>query len=96
LWSPSDRGGSLPADLLARLPYNEHPRNVALILELAEALGIDREFALVEMADHVVPDLGVLKTYPDGALPGPLAHLFEWDERERTGRLSLQLDAPLV
>ena len=54
----------LPVDLLDRLPYQEHPRNVALILTLAEHLGIDRELALVEIADHVILDLGVLKTYP--------------------------------
>jgi gamma-polyglutamate synthase len=55
----------LPADLLARLPYQEHPRNVALVLALAQHFEIDREYALVEIADHVVLDLGVLKTYPE-------------------------------
>ncbi len=54
----------LPHDLLARLPYQEHPRNVAMVLALAEHLGVDRERALVEIADHVLLDLGVLKTYP--------------------------------
>jgi hypothetical protein len=34
------------------------------VTTLAEHLGIDRERALVAMADKVVPDLGVLKTYP--------------------------------
>ena len=79
----------LPADLLARLPYNEHPRNVALILELAEALGIDREFALVEMADHVVPDLGVLKTYPTARYRGrSLTFSNGMSANERAGFLS--------
>ncbi|HKO91313.1 MAG TPA: capsule biosynthesis protein CapB, partial [Polyangiaceae bacterium] len=55
----------LPVDLLERLPYQEHPRNVALVLRLAEYFGVDREFALLEIADHVVLDLGVLKTYPE-------------------------------
>ncbi|HEU4582984.1 MAG TPA: capsule biosynthesis protein CapB [Polyangiaceae bacterium] len=55
----------LPVDLLDRLPYQEHPRNVALVLRLAEHFNVDREFALVEIADHVVLDLGVLKTYPE-------------------------------
>ncbi len=55
----------LPLDLLNRLPYQEHPRNVALVLTLAEHFEINREFALVEIADHVVLDLGVLKTYPE-------------------------------
>ena len=54
----------LPADLLARLPYQEHPRNVALVLALAEHFGVDHELALVEIADKLVADLGVLKTYP--------------------------------
>jgi gamma-polyglutamate synthase len=53
----------LPADLLNRLPYQEHPRNVALVLALAKHFEVDREYALVEIADHVVLDLGVLKTY---------------------------------
>jgi poly-gamma-glutamate synthase PgsB/CapB len=79
----------LPADLLARLPYNEHPRNVALILELAEALGVDREFALVEMADHVVPDLGVLKTYPTARYRGrSLTFSNGMSANERAGFLS--------
>lgn len=54
----------LPGDLLARFPYAEHPRNVAMALAVAEHFGVDREWALVKMADHVVPDLGVLKIYP--------------------------------
>ena len=54
----------LPQDMLERFPYAEHPRNVALILAVAEHLGVDHEWALVKMADHTVPDLGVLKTYP--------------------------------
>ncbi len=60
----------LPLDLLDRLPYQEHPRNVALILALAEHYGIDRELALVEIADHVIADLGVLKTYGPIAIRG--------------------------
>ncbi len=54
----------LPRDLLQRFPYEEHPRNIALVLRLAEVLGLERERALVDMADYVFPDLGVLKTYP--------------------------------
>ncbi len=56
--------GLIPTDILQRFPYEEHPYNIALVLGLAERLGIDRDFALKEMADRVVPDLGVLKTYP--------------------------------
>jgi poly-gamma-glutamate synthase PgsB/CapB len=56
--------GLIPSDLLKRFPYEEHPCNIALVLGLADRLGIDRDVALKEMADRVVPDLGVLKTYP--------------------------------
>jgi poly-gamma-glutamate synthase PgsB/CapB len=50
-------------DVLARFPYAEHPRNIALVTQLARALGLPSAVALAEMADHVVPDLGVLKDY---------------------------------
>ncbi len=60
----------LPQDLLDRFPYDEHPRNVALSLKLAAALGVDRETALKEMADWLIPDLGALKTYPEARWRG--------------------------
>ena len=56
--------GLLTPDVLARFPYEEHPDNIALVLRLAEELGIAPDFALKEMADRVVTDLGVLKTFP--------------------------------
>ncbi len=56
--------GLLTDDVLDRCPYKEHPDNVALVLALADELGCDRDYALKEMADRLVPDLGVLKTYP--------------------------------
>lgn len=56
--------GLLAPDLLARFPYQEHPDNIALVLALADELGIAQDFAIKEMADRVVPDLGVLKLYP--------------------------------
>lgn len=55
----------LAQDMLDRLPYQEHPRNVAMVLALAEYYGVDREFAFAEIADYVIADLGVLKTYPE-------------------------------
>jgi poly-gamma-glutamate synthase PgsB/CapB len=55
---------SIPDDMLERFPYREHPRNIALVAEMAEQLGIDRDYAIFAMADRVVPDLGVLKEYP--------------------------------
>ena len=60
----------LPADLLARLPYQEHPANVTLVRQLAEELGVDPEEAVVLMASHVVPDLGSLATFPELRLRG--------------------------
>jgi len=58
------QAGLLTPDVLERFPYEEHPYNIALVLALAEELDIPTDFALKEMADRVVLDLGVLKTYP--------------------------------
>ncbi len=58
------QAGLICDDILQRFPYEEHPYNIALVLEMADELGIERDFALKEMADNVVPDLGVLKTFP--------------------------------
>ncbi|HHB12353.1 MAG TPA: hypothetical protein ENK62_04055 [Chromatiales bacterium] len=55
---------TLTPDVLARFPYEEHPANVALVLGVAREFGIDEDFALKEMADRVVPDIGVLKIFP--------------------------------
>lgn len=79
----------LPRDLLARFPYNEHPSNIAMVLALAEHLGVDREWALVKMGDHVVPDLGVLKTYPTVEFAGrKLTFSNGMSANERAGFLS--------
>jgi poly-gamma-glutamate synthase PgsB/CapB len=56
--------GLIAPDILQRFPYEEHPFNIALVLAMANELGMARDFALKEMADRVVPDLGVLKAYP--------------------------------
>jgi len=56
--------GIIPHDVIKRFPYEEHPYNIALVLALAEEIGIERDFALKEMADRVVPDIGVLKAFP--------------------------------
>ncbi|MCA9581894.1 MAG: capsule biosynthesis protein CapB, partial [Myxococcales bacterium] len=63
-------GDLITDDLLKRFPYEEHPRNISLVMRLAMHLGIDRERSIVEMADHVVSDLGVLKTYPKAVYRG--------------------------
>lgn len=62
--------GLLTPDVLSRFPYEEHPANIALVLALAGELGIEPDFALKEMADRVVPDLGVLKVYPRAKIRG--------------------------
>ncbi|MCU7924249.1 MAG: HEAT repeat domain-containing protein [Candidatus Thiodiazotropha sp. (ex Dulcina madagascariensis)] len=64
------QSGLLPPDILQRFPYEEHPDNIALVLELADELGLEEDYALKEMADRVVPDLGVLKTSPPASVTG--------------------------
>ena len=55
----------LTPDILERFPYEEHPYNISLVTRMAEYLGVPPEFTLKEMADNVVPDIGVLKRYKD-------------------------------
>jgi len=62
--------GLLTPDLLERFPYAEHPYNIALVIKMGEELGIDADFSIKEMADRVVPDLGVLKASPPAPLQG--------------------------
>jgi poly-gamma-glutamate synthase PgsB/CapB len=57
--------GLIPAEFLARFAYEEHPHNIALVVALARELGIGADFALKEMADRVVQDIGSLKVYPE-------------------------------
>jgi poly-gamma-glutamate synthase PgsB/CapB len=85
-----DREAQLIAsDLLARFPYHEHPKNIALVASLGQALGVPSAVAITEMADHVVPDLGVLKTYPRVPYAGrSLAFTNGMSANERTGALS--------
>jgi poly-gamma-glutamate synthase PgsB/CapB len=69
---PADwkEAGMLTKDVLDRFPYEEHPNNIALVLALVKELGIDPDFALKEMADRVVPDIGVLKVFPVANVSG--------------------------
>ncbi|MFZ1493824.1 MAG: hypothetical protein WAU60_10500 [Candidatus Competibacter denitrificans] len=62
--------GLLTPDVLARFPYEEHPFNIALVLAMADRLGVPRDYALKEMADRVVMDIGVLKKYPKTSVAG--------------------------
>lgn len=74
------------SDLLALFPYQEHPRNIALVARLAEELGIDRHLAVMLMANHVVPDLGVLRIYPEVPVYGrQLRFINGMSANERTG-----------
>ena len=79
----------VPEDLRARFPYQEHPANLALVAELCEQLDLDVEEALVIMADHVVPDLGVLATFPQLRHRGRVLEFTNGSSaNERTGFLN--------
>jgi gamma-polyglutamate synthase len=81
--------GLITDDVLARFPYLEHPYNIALVLKLAEELKISRSFALKEMADRVVADLGVLKISPVAEVNGrKLQFINGMSANERTGCLN--------
>lgn len=62
--------GLITPDILDRFPYQEHPSNIALVLSLAKQMNVDETYALKEMADRVVPDLGVLKSFPEAHIKG--------------------------
>ena len=55
---------TLTPDIQNLFPYKEHPKNICLVLRLAEMLGIDRDIALKGMIDNVEPDIGALKEFP--------------------------------
>ncbi|MGH7294406.1 MAG: capsule biosynthesis protein CapB, partial [Polyangiaceae bacterium] len=59
-------GAMIPDDVLDRYPYKEHPMNLAMVVRMGQHLGIERDFTLKEIADWIVPDLGVLKVFPIG------------------------------
>ena len=76
-------------DLLERFPYEEHPYNIALVLALAEEMGIDPEFTVKEMADRVIADIGVLKAFPPSSVRGrTLQFINGMSANERFGTLS--------
>lgn len=62
--------GLLTDDVLALFPYAEHPYNIALVLAVAAELGMDEDTALRYMTDYVVPDIGVLKRFPEAPIRG--------------------------
>ncbi len=61
---------TIPEDLLSRFPYQEHPANIALIAKMAEEMQVSRTMAIKEMADRVVPDIGVLQVFPYANVAG--------------------------
>lgn len=76
----------IPKEVLALFPYQEHPRNVALVATLAEQLGISRSHAIALMAEHVQPEIGVLKVFPPARVHGrTLTFINGHSANERTG-----------
>ena len=86
----TDREGEMiPRELLDRFPYEAHPANVALVARMADELGIDREYAICSMADHVVPDMGSLKVYPEASYRGRrVTYINGHSANDRTGFLT--------
>jgi poly-gamma-glutamate synthase PgsB/CapB len=81
--------GLLTTDVLNRFPYEEHPYNIALVMKLGSLLNLTPEYCLKEMADRVVPDLGVLKIYPVAQVNGRyLSFINGMSANERFGTLS--------
>ncbi len=80
--------GTVTDDIINRFPYEEHPNNIALVASMSEQLGIDRAFSLRTMADNVVLDLGVLKTYPASKVDDrTLQYIMGNSANERLGAL---------
>lgn len=97
---PPELAELLTPDVLSRYPYNVHPRNLMLAFQLGHELGLDDGFLIKEIADHVVPDLGVLKTYPEIHVAGARRLRFSngCSANERAGTMNnwrrLKLDNP--
>jgi poly-gamma-glutamate synthase PgsB/CapB len=89
LHSPWWEAELIPEELLALFPYREHPRNMALVATMAEQLGIPRPQALAMMAEHVQPEIGVLKVFPSARVRGrTLSFINGHSANERTGFLN--------
>lgn len=65
-----EQGDLICPDVLDRYPYSAHPKNLSLSIAMGESLGCSRDFVLKQVAEHVVPDLGVMKTYPEVEVKG--------------------------
>lgn len=80
--------GLVHAQLLARFPYEEHPYNIALVTQMGAEMGLQPDFSVREMADRVVADLGVLKTYPRSSVDGrTLEFVMGMSANERFGAM---------
>jgi gamma-polyglutamate synthase len=55
--------GLLPQQILDRFGYFEHPANLALTLLFAKELGVEPDYAMKEIADNILPDIGALKCF---------------------------------
>ena len=80
---------SAASDFIRNVMRIQHPRNIALVRRLAVELGLDPDLATADMADHVVPDIGVLKAYPEATFCGRhLTFVNGMSANERTGFVS--------
>ncbi len=80
--------GLIHQDLLDRFPYAEHPYNIALVTAMADEMGLAPDFAVKEMSDRVVADLGVLKIYPRSTIEGrTLEFVMGMSANERFGAM---------
>ncbi|WP_427969091.1 HEAT repeat domain-containing protein [Altererythrobacter sp.] len=80
--------GLIHKSLLERFPYEEHPYNIALVTAMGDELGLEPDYCVREMADRVVADLGVLKTYPRSEINGrTLEFVMGMSANERFGAM---------
>ena len=85
LWMESDLIGQ---DVLDRFPYQVHPRNIGMVLKLAHHWNIDENWALREIAEHIVPDLGAFKCYKTSFRSRKLEFWSGMSANDRTSCLS--------
>ena len=82
------QAGLIHQSLLDRFPYAEHPYNIALVTAMADEMGLGPDYAVKEMADRVVADLGVLKIYPRSVIQGrTLEFVMGMSANERFGAM---------
>lgn len=88
-WVKPDQEAWIGDDFLALFPYQEHPRNIALVAQMGDRLGVELDRSVYNMATQVVPDLGVLKTYGDVRIKGRVARFINGcSANERAGFLN--------